>query len=325
MTRGEVQVHDDPSYFAWFSRWGWLPLAVGTLVVCSVTVIVWDTAARSRGLDVSLELRTWFATRAFVVSALAAVWGGFFVHQTRKRIEQTRESLLEQRRRLEQTEGVAAILRVMAHELRNPLSCVRLHSDLIRRALASGSTGAALESLAELEADATRLASLVDEYVDLGRASSHALALTPIDLREPLRAAVEAQQKELASRTIRVDLDLPDRPVMVDGETSKLEVVVHKLLRNAAEAVGDGGGVLVRLCVDRRARLEVADSGPGFADPAIAFRPFYSTKSEHTGLGLSIVHDIVRAHRGDVSAFNRDEGGACVRVRIPIREEECSG
>lgn len=320
--------------FSRFYRWGWLPLAGGTFVLCVVAIVVWDVVARASGVEVTPELRTLFAARAFILSAVVAAWSGFFVHRTRRRIEQAREellveraSLVDQRRRLEQTEGVAAILRVMAHEIRNPLNHVRLHAGVVRRAIDKGQLAAARECVEELDRETVRLAELVDEYMELGRADANTVDLQPIDVRAPIRAAVEAHRAALERNGISVVLDLPDDELRVEAEPKKLGEVVHKLLRNASEAMRDRGHIAVRVRRDEErtpvATIEITDTGPGFADPTAAFRPFYSTKPEGTGLGLSIVHDLVRAHRGEVCAFNTDSGGACVRIRLPLREDRC--
>ncbi len=323
---------DRTAEFSRFYRWGWLPLAGGAFVLCVVAILGWDLVAHARGVALTDEARTLFGARAFALSAVVAAWSGFFVHRTRRRIEQAREALIvervslsEQRRRLEQTEGLAAILRVMAHEIRNPLNSVRLHAGVIRRAINRGQLEAASQSLEDLDAETVRIAELVDEYVELARADATSMELEPLDIRAPIRAAVETHRATIERDGIHVSLELPDQELRVEAEPKKLGEVVHKLLRNAAEALRDRGKIVVRVRRDEArtamATIEICDSGPGFLDPSAAFRPFYSTKPEGTGLGLSIVHDLVRAHRGEVCAFNNETGGACVRIRLPLHEE----
>ncbi len=322
------------SDFARFYRWGWVPLVAGTFVLCGLTLVVSDYLARTSGIEVSLEVRRLFAARAFFLGAVISAWSGFFVHRTRSRIERAREELLveraslaEQRRRFEQTEGVAAILRVMAHEIRSPLHGVRLHAGVVRKALARGSLDVAAESVTELDGEIQRLAALVDEYVELGHADQVAVSLRRIDISEPVRDAVENHRAALERLGIAVKLELPPEELPVEAEPRRLAEIVHKLLRNAAEALQPGGEVVVRVGRTPNkdsATIEVEDSGPGFVDPSVAFRPFYSTKPEGTGLGLSIVHDVVRAHRGEVCAFNHERGGACVRIRLPLYEASCT-
>jgi len=205
---------------------------------------------------------------------------------------------------------------------------VRLHANVARRALDRGSCDAVRESLAELDAETVRLAALVDEYIELGRAHAADFDARCIDIRGVVREVAEAHRLGLERLGIKLTVDLPDKEILVDGDAKKLAEILHKLVRNASEALRDGGAVKVRVRRDDanvpRAVIEVIDSGPGFADPAIAFRPFYSTKPDGTGLGLSIVHDLVRAHRGEVRAVNCEGGGACVRVRLPLSEAPCS-
>jgi len=325
----------DSREFGRFLRWGWVPVALGTFVICVVAIVVWDLVMRARGVDITDAVRWMFGVRAFVLSAVVAAWSGFLVHRTRRRIEAAREALLheraslvEQRRRLEQTQGVAAVLRVMAHEIRNPLNGVRLHANVARRALARGVVDAAKESLDQLDAETVRLAELVDEYLELGHAEAPIVEVRPMDVAAAVRGAVEAHRRTLERHGIAVVLEVPDERLAIEGDAKKIAEIIHKLLRNSLEALREGGKVTVRVRREEAlvpmAAIEVIDSGPGFADPRVAFRPFYSTKPEGTGLGLSIVHDLVRAHRGEVCAINSEGGGACVRVRLPLSEDRCS-
>jgi signal transduction histidine kinase len=230
-----------------------------------------------------------------------------------------RASFAERRRRLEQVRGLAAILRVVAHELRNPLSKIVVHTAAATRLVEAGRCAEARTELAELTGEARRLSTLVDEYLERGRADQVNLELRSIDLREPVRRAVTSNLATAAGGIATVRVRLPETPVVIHGDPDKLAELVNNLLVNAAEALHQGGAIDVELAEDHEhAILTVRDGGPGFADPSAAFRPFYTTKPERTGLGLSIVHDVVRAHRGEVTAENQERGGAAVRVRVPL-------
>ena len=89
---------------------------------------------------------------------------------------------------------------------------------------------------------------------------------------------------------------------------------------NAVEAMPRGGRLVVTSYIGRNGlELEVADSGPGLSDEARrrAFEPYYTTKRDKTGVGLSVVRGIARAHGGDVVAANCPEGGAAFTLRFP--------
>ncbi len=321
--------------FRRFYRWGWLPLFVGSVLMSGLVIAGWDLWLTWRGEDIGPKLRMVYALRAFVISVVVAAWAGFFVHRTRWRIEATREAmraeharLLEQRRRLEQTAGVAAILRVMAHELRNPLNGMVLHCRVLSRAvraLPDEQRAALAESVEVLDTETRRLGRLVDEYVAHGRAERVLLEPKPIDVRDAVREVAGLHRPVLDPRGIALRVETDDAPIVVDGDLEKIAQILHNLVRNAAEALKDHGTITIAAHRDgKHAVLSVGDDGPGFADVQAVFRPFYTTKSEGTGLGLAIVRDLVRAHRGEVEATNVASSGACVRIRLPLRGEPCS-
>jgi signal transduction histidine kinase len=104
------------------------------------------------------------------------------------------------------------------------------------------------------------------------------------------------------------------------GVPAKLRQVLANLVRNAAEAAGPGGRVVVRVVEEPfQARVEVEDSGPGIGEAAAArlFEPFFTTKDRGTGLGLAVSRAIARAHGGDVTGESRREGGARFTLRLP--------
>jgi two-component system C4-dicarboxylate transport sensor histidine kinase DctB len=101
----------------------------------------------------------------------------------------------------------------------------------------------------------------------------------------------------------------------VRGGEVRLQQVLVNLISNAADAMGTGGVITIGLAAGGdRVRLTVRDTGPGIADPARIFDPFYTTKevgaSEGMGLGLSISYGIVKGFGGEIAGRNRPEGGA---------------
>jgi signal transduction histidine kinase len=117
----------------------------------------------------------------------------------------------------------------------------------------------------------------------------------------------------------------------VPGDESLLRQAVLNLVRNAAEACAGavaGGqvvlkGELVRAETGGAQRIVILDNGPGIEQEALGklFRPFYTTKSDGTGLGLAVVQKIIVQHGGQVEARNRPEGGAAFTITLPL----CAG
>ncbi len=227
-------------------------------------------------------------------------------------------SLRETLRKLARQEAAAAVgefAASLAHEVRNPLTAIRL--DLERAQERSDDDGAqalVARALGEIE----RLDSAVSGSLEVARSGN--LDLEPVDLRGPLEAAAHAAKPEFDSRGAELESvgGLPE--IWVRGDTGALEQLFLNLLRNAAEALTEGGRAWIHVDPNStQVRVSVRDDGPGIPPDIVGsvLEPFYSTKSDGTGLGLSIATRIARAHGGDLMIESGPEGGTTVLVVLP--------
>jgi PAS domain S-box-containing protein len=239
-------------------------------------------------------------------------------------LDVTRERELERRaRQNERLAAAGALTAGLAHEIRNPLNGATLHLSVLDRALARSPEvpAAAREAADVLRSEIRRLGALVTDFLDVARPK--ALARIDTDLNEVARAVYTLLSPEAEGRKVKLSLNAFPFPATasVDGERTK-QVLVN-LVRNALEAVKEGGTVTIgvrRLPHD--VEIDVADDGPGIPDPAAPiFDAFYTTKDRGTGLGLSIVQRIVTDHGGDVSFASRP-GSTVFTVRIPATPPE---
>lgn len=318
------------SLFRWF-RWGWLPLVGGCVVIALATMLGWELVTRTlvEGSE-SLVERFSFFLRALIASVLMALWAGFYVFYARQRIlsvytrlRREEMALAERSWRAEQSIGMGALSRILAHEIRTPLNGMALNEALLKRKLAKMPGSEELLPLVDILAgETTRLAHLVNDYLSYTQAKRIELALEPVDLRELAESVVEVQGADLRAANVRVDIAIPGNLPRVRADASKLRQALHNLLRNAIDAMPNGGVVRIEARRnDVTVMFSVSDNGPGFEDPASVLRPFYTTKPDGSGLGLAIVRDIVRAHGGEIEARNRSSsGGAEVRVHLPLRQ-----
>lgn len=318
----------EPALNSWF-KWGWVPLVVGCVVIVTAILLAFQVALDYTGHvehDPSLELL--HLVRAVVSSVALAVWAGWFVFRARNRLETAREALrveqarlAQERWRAEQTAGLGALSRILAHEIRNPLNSMALHCTVLRRSAVRlpDVEGARVREVADvLHGEITRLDQLVRDYL-LYSKGPPAVELAPVDLSELVKRVLDVLGPALTERDISVAVHLSPEAPRAMADAARLEQVVHNLVRNAMEAQPQGGSVDLSVKLHgEKVELEVADRGPGFEDPDAVFRPFYTTKRGGSGLGLTIVRDVVRAHGGEVEASNLVVGhGARIRIRIP--------
>ncbi len=230
------------------------------------------------------------------------------------------ESLQETLQKLSQRQALAAVGEFaagLAHEVRNPLTSVRLDMQRIQEELPEGSKaqGLLMRALGEID----RVNRSVTGALRVARSGS--VQLETIDIRHPIEAAVHAAGPELQARGAELSLD-PDSEgvVWVKGDRVALEQLLLNLLLNAAQAVELGGRVSV--AVEREGdsvAVSVKDSGRGIPEEDLGriAEPFFSTRPEGTGLGLAIAQRIAQAHGRELKFESALGVGTTVRLFLP--------
>ena len=252
----------------------------------------------------------------------------------RKRAE---EALREANRQLAEADHRKdEFLAMLSHELRNPLAPIRNSAYVLERAAPGGEQ--ARRALAVIDRQAAQLSHLVDDLLDVTRITRQKiqLRLEPLDLALVARKTLEDQRSLFEQAGVALELELPDGPVMVTADSSRLAQVLGNLLQNAVKFTPPGGVTRVTLELDaiaRRAVLRVTDTGEGMSPELLArlFQPFSQADSSldrsrgGLGLGLALVKGLVELHGGDVTAHSAGPGrGAELRVRLPLSTTEAT-
>jgi signal transduction histidine kinase len=228
------------------------------------------------------------------------------------------ETLLSERGRREEAERMAILGRMaagLAHEVRNPVTAIRLHAQL----LADAKPEDAAESRRLIEGEAERIESLVGQWLRFARPAPPVLA--KLDLREVVQRGVRTLSAQANYAGVELVTELPDEAVRIEGDGERLAQAMANLLLNAIQAMPRGGEVRVAaLGEGGKAVVVVEDRGGGFSEKALqeAGEAFFSEKEGGMGLGLAVVQEICRGHGGELRWENRDEGGARVSMRLPL-------
>jgi signal transduction histidine kinase len=178
--------------------------------------------------------------------------------------------------------------------------------------------------------ESDRLKRLADDLISLQRieGATGELPLARVDLGQTARIAVEALEPVAADRGVHVSVEGESPAVL--GDRDRLQQVIQNLVDNATRVTPADAHVTVRLSgTPTEAVVQVLDEGPGIppADLASLFERFYRAQYSRdratggAGLGLAIVRAIVTAHRGEIDAANRPEGGAVFTVRLPALKD----
>lgn len=237
--------------------------------------------------------------------------------------------LSDQQKELLHQERLATVGKLSAqitHELRNPLSSIGLNSELLMEELeapANLDAASARGLLENIIREVERLREITEEYLRFARLPRP--ERVPVDLNHAAAELLEFLRTEMVRAGVRTRLD-PDpaaRPALVDP--NQLRAALLNLLRNAREATGEGGHVVVRVrTLGAHATIEVIDDGPGLTAEARErlFEPFFSTKPQGTGLGMPMVRKIIAAQDGTVSFDSTAGKGTTIRLVLPLAPEE---
>ena len=230
-------------------------------------------------------------------------------------LRETHASLVEERDKRRHAERLALLGRMatsLAHEVRNPVSAIRLHAQLLERVCALTER----ESANLIVGEAGRIEALVNQW--LRYAKPEPVKMLPVDLPELVREARLSlgPQAQHAGVGIREEIDPAWKDHPVNGDRERLRQVLCNLLLNAIQSMPTGGAVTVRISPGA---LQVEDQGGGFSEKALARfgEPFLSEREGGMGLGLAVSKEIIESHGGKIAATNLPGGGACLRIAWP--------
>jgi PAS domain S-box-containing protein len=227
------------------------------------------------------------------------------------------KALQEQVLKSERLAALGQLVAEVSHEIKNPLVMIGGYARQLLRSARDPKSQSKLQIITD---EVQRLESLIGELRDLYRPK--ALNLETIDMAVLLKQVRELIQEEARNKQIEVVLDIPAAPVMVEGDRDKLKQVILNLSRNGMEAMDQGGKLTVRAqCLEDRVEVTVSDEGPGIPEPERdkIFVPFYTTKKQGTGLGLSVSKRIIEEHPGcSFSLASSRDKGAVAKITMPI-------
>jgi two-component system NtrC family sensor kinase len=224
------------------------------------------------------------------------------------------------------SERLAAVGKMAAqvtHEVRNPLSSLALNVELLEDELGERD-GEASALLTAVKLEVERLTQLTEKYLSLARRSRPDFQSE--DLGMVVSDAVTSTQAELHHHKIKSQLSIEEDLPSVSLDESQIRQVMQNLIRNAREAMAEGGELIVSVraitppAPPEVLEISVADSGGGMDDETREhlFEPFFTTKGHGNGLGLAITQEIVEAHGGKIRCERRQPRGTRFVIELPV-------
>jgi nitrogen fixation/metabolism regulation signal transduction histidine kinase len=206
------------------------------------------------------------------------------------------------------------VIRVLSHEVNNSLAPIKSIAESLTQGTAADASDDLRSGLAVIASRSEALRRFMSSYAKLARLPRP--TLTPLEVGQLIERATRLETRVPIAVT-------PGPAARIHGDADQLEQVLINVLQNAADASAEtGGGVRVTWRLERgNVAVVVEDDGPGLADMANLFVPFFTTKPEGSGIGLVLSRQIVEAHGGTLTLANRrDDRGCVVTLTVPVVE-----
>lgn len=228
------------------------------------------------------------------------------------------QRLEEQLQRSEKLASIGQMVATIAHEIRNPLGIIRSSAEVLFK-----KSNPAPDKIRKFSGiiveEAARLSAILTDFLDFAR--PRLPDLKPMDIRDVLDRVKVNLEHELLSRNIMWNDPVLNgsRPIVM-GDSDLLYQAFLNVAMNAFEAMNGEGSLSVEVTPEEsRVRIDFADTGHGIKEEDIPriFTPFFTTHQMGTGLGLSVVHNIVTAHGGEIHVASGEGEGAVLTIILP--------
>ena len=287
------------------------------------------------GVDASRKFRGYeagavdFIHKPIEPDILRGKAGVFFeLYRQRQQMAAQRDALKAQSEALQEADRRKdEFLATLAHELRNPLAPLRHGLDLLNTAPDSAKAG---DVRAMMDRQLVHLVHLIDDLLDVSRVSQGKIELRKqaITAADVLRLALEASRPLIDEAGHRLKVDIPQEPIWLDADLTRMAQVVSNLLNNAAKYTPEGGEIALTLSRDKyQALIVVSDTGVGIPrDMQAKVFELFTQVDHHAdrargglGIGLALVKQLVALHGGAVEAASPGAGqGSEFTVRLPL-------
>jgi len=236
----------------------------------------------------------------------------------------------EMRAKLHQAERLSALGQLaagVAHEIRNPLNAISLATQRAQREYVPSDeekkrgfrriTGVIRDEI-------KRLNEIIEEFLTFSK--SRRLELHNHSIVEIIRKITNLMKEEATSRGITIKTSWSDNNIMVSMDENKMKQALYNVLKNAMESISGKGSISVSVKSDRedKVKITITDTGSGLTPEEIdrIFNPEYTTKEKGLGVGLSLTHEIIRGHRGEINVRSETGSGTTFEILLPVESTE---
>ena len=301
--------------------------AAGGVAICGVVLVVLAVLIErpltelqqkiARVQEGDLSVRVSFSNRSDEIGELGRHFNDMVgqLVSSREEIERLHRTQMSRAEHLATLGELAAGL---AHEIRNPLAGIAGVIEVIGRDLPADSPSR--DVLKDVQQEVLHIKNVLSELLDYARPRPPQIMTA--DLNTSVEHAVALARQQALSRPVEIRFAPAENLPPADHDAAQIQQVLLNLLLNALQAIPGAGSI--RVAVEQRrtqAVITVADSGRGIVPENLAniFRPFFTTKGQGTGLGLSLARRIVEDHGGQIEVQSQPGVGSKFTIRLPLR------
>ncbi|RUM87259.1 MAG: hypothetical protein DSZ23_06115 [Thermodesulfatator sp.] len=238
------------------------------------------------------------------------------------------DTIESKQQQLVQSEKLAAIGKVtagIAHEINNPLNNINLTAEVLLEDMENMTPEERSEFIKDILVQTERAREIVHNLLQFSRMKK-AKVKERVDVADLIENTFALLKNELKITHTKVKSSYEKGMAFVLGNPNQLQQVLVNIILNAIQAMGEGGKLAVNLNVDKKKKkvlVTIEDNGPGIPQNVLGhiLEPFYTTKKDGTGLGLSVSYGIIKDHKGDIRIDSREGKGTKVIVELPLAEK----
>lgn len=224
----------------------------------------------------------------------------------------------------EQLEELSKLTGELAHEIKNPLSTIKVNLELVAEELKGPSkndqtAARALKKITVVQKETDRLGQILDGF--LRYVSRPELQLASVNINELLGDMVDFYSPQAYSHSITIRQGLASEPLVCKVDAGMLKQVVLNLFINAQQAMNSGGELMIRTGrQEGSAVIQISDTGKGIAPDKLPdlFKPYCSFRPSGTGLGLATAKRIVESHNGTITVDSEPGKGTLFTIKLPL-------
>jgi two-component system sensor histidine kinase HydH len=232
-----------------------------------------------------------------------------------------RKNIISRTGKISELEELSKITGGLAHEIKNPLSIIKVNLKLVSEELAGQSENIirASKKIAVVRKETERIEEILEDFLRYVKKTD--LNLFPVDINQMVTDMIDFYSPQAVSHSITIRNSLADKPLICKADADSLKQVLLNLFINAQQAMPDGGELILRTQRnDGNAVVIVSDTGKGIEQENLdkIFDAFHSTKTGGSGLGLSISRKIIEAHSGSIRVDSIPGKGTSFTIQLPL-------